>query len=107
MAVEFITEPIAVEYDRPPAFPRRPPCPQRLIWRGRRLAVARLLGEWRRHTPKISSTLARLGVARVYFRVRLEDDRVYDIYFDPVENRGRWYISKEIVGRHPPEPPEF
>lgn len=97
MSVTFITEPIAVEFDRPPPFVRRPHCPQRIIWRGQRLAVAELLQEWRRQTPSISNTLARMGVARIYFRVRLADGRVYDIYFDPIEARGRWFVSRELT----------
>ena len=98
MSVEFFTEPITVEYDRPPPYPRRPSCPQRLRWRGQRLVVVRLLSEWRQHTPRITSSLQRMGVARVFFRVRIENGRVFDIYFDPVEKRGRWYLSKEIIG---------
>jgi len=31
---QFIDEPIQVEFDSPPTFDKKPPCPQRFRWRG-------------------------------------------------------------------------
>lgn len=101
MAVEFYTEPIAVEFDTPPAFARRPPCPDRLVWRGETFHVADLLAEWRRATPRITKRMRRLGLARIYFRIRTTTGRIFDIYFDPVHNRGAWFMSRETRDYRP------
>ena len=63
--------------------------------------IAALIQEWRQVTPRITPTLRRLGLAWIYFRVRLNDGRLVDIYFDPVYQRGSWFISKEISSSEP------
>ena len=41
----YIGEVIAVEFDRPPLYSKRPHCPDRFIWRGETLTVAEVLGQ--------------------------------------------------------------
>ncbi|MDJ0754328.1 MAG: DUF6504 family protein [Ardenticatenaceae bacterium] len=95
MSVLFITEPIQVEFDTPPRFRRRPHCPDRLLWRGETHHVKAVTAEWRKFTPRISKSLRRIGLARIYFRVILASGRELDIYFDPVHQKGSWFVSVE------------
>ncbi|NIN66282.1 MAG: hypothetical protein GTO63_16635 [Anaerolineae bacterium] len=50
------------------------------------------------------------GVGRFYFRVRVEDGRVFDLYYDrapkdAADRQGHWYLWRELkpseAGRHP------
>lgn len=97
MSVQFYTEPIEVEYVSPPPFRRRPSVPDRFIWRGETFHIAELRAEWRQITPRISASKQRLGLARIYFRVMVISGRLFDIYFDPVHQKGAWFLSCEHV----------
>ena len=41
----YIGDPITVEFDRPPLFSKRPPCPDRFTWNEQTFAVAEVLGQ--------------------------------------------------------------
>jgi hypothetical protein len=92
---QFIGATVEVEFDQPPAFPRRPPCPDRWVWEGRTYHVASVEAEWndfgrrgRMASNMRPDHLARagragsFGVGRFYFRVRTAEDRVFDLYYD-------------------------
>jgi hypothetical protein len=85
-----------------------------LIWRGKTYLVDEKLGEWKDFRRKgrmaynmrpanKAKALRRgsWGVGRFYFRVRLQGDRIFEIYFDrapqDADHRlGAWYLDREV-----------
>ena len=81
--IRFIDEPISVEFDRPPTFEKRPPCPDGFTWRSETFCVVELLSEWRDYQRRgrmavnmrpehatLAAERGSWGVGRFYFRVR-------------------------------------
>jgi len=94
--IQMHTARILVEFDEPPQFTRKPPCPQRFIWQKTTFHVETLLSEWRTD-GRIKQKLRFIGVARVHFRVRVTGGRIFDIYYDPRSKGGDWILSAEII----------
>lgn len=112
----FILEPVVAEWDKPPVREKTPRCPDRIVWGEETLAVVELLSEWKdfERRGRMASNMrpervarARVkgswGVGRFYFRVRLANGRVYDIYYDRAPKgsdarKGAWFIKQELVG---------
>ncbi len=117
LETRFILEPIEPEWDRPPQREKTPRCPDRIVWGERTLAVAEVLSEWKdfERRGRMASNMrpehaarARVtgswGVGRFYYRVRLDDGRVYDIYYDRApkgsdQRKGAWFIKQEILNQ--------
>lgn len=113
--VQFIDEPIQVEFDAPPALEKSPPCPQRFTWRGQIFTITNTLEEWvdtarrgrmaRNMSPAHLSSAARSGswgVGRFYFRVRVNTGQIFEIYYDrapqDADNRkGGWFLKGERI----------
>ena len=109
----FIGEAITVAFDRPALFIKKPVCPSRFVWGEETLEVVELLGEWRdygrrgrmaRNMRPENLERARKrgswGVGRYYFRVRVADGRIFDIYYDRApkgreERHGSWSLFSE------------
>jgi hypothetical protein len=113
----FIGEPITVEFDQPPLFSKKPDCPDRFIWRKQTIQIAAVLQEWRDygrrgrmadnmqpvHAARAAQT-GSWGVGRYYFRVRVADGRIFELYYDrapkDVDRRGgAWFLSRELLHR--------
>lgn len=110
----FIGEPITVEYDHLPVYSKRPDCPDRLNWRGETFVVVKMLQMWQDYgrrgrmaqnmQPEHLARAARRGswgVGRFYFRVQVENGRVFEFYYDRapknVDDRyGNWFLVCEI-----------
>lgn len=110
----FIGQPIVVEFDKPPLFAKKPDCPDRFIWDGVTYEIVAVLGEWRDYARRgrMADNMRRShaataalrgswGVGRYYFRVRAQDGRLFDIYYDRApkdanRREGAWFLSKEI-----------
>lgn len=113
--VRFIQEPVDVHFERPPAYEKTPGCPQAFTWREQRYEIQALLSEWRDYgrrgrmsgnmRPTHAATAARRGswgVGQFYFRVRTDEGRIFDLYYDrapkDVDNRkGAWFLEKELA----------
>lgn len=113
--VRFISEPVQVEFDRPPLIEKKPGCPDRFIWRGDPFTITELLGEWvdfqrkgrmaRNMQPQHAATAARRGswgVGQYTFRVRTQSGRIFDLCYDrapkDVDNRkGAWFLFQELA----------
>jgi hypothetical protein len=111
----FIGESIAVEFDQPPLVEKKPPCPDRFIWRGETYRIAEVLNEWmdttrrgrmaRNMRPSHLSTAAQRGswgVGRYYFRVRTGSEQVFDLYYDREpksadDRKGAWFLFRECA----------
>ncbi|HSV86998.1 MAG TPA: DUF6504 family protein [Levilinea sp.] len=112
-ASHFYAEPIEVFYEKPPLLSKKPGCPGGFTWRAERYTITEMLAEWvdferrrrmRRNMSDAHATTARLrgswGVGRFFFRVRVEDGRVFDIYYDRApgkfdERQGNWSLLAE------------
>jgi hypothetical protein len=111
----FISEPIEVQFDKPPELKKRPGVPDRFVWRGEMLRVVELLSEWRDYSRRgrmasnmrpdhaeVAASRGSWGVGRIYFRVRVEDGRIFDLYYDraprSVDDRlGSWTLFRELA----------
>jgi hypothetical protein len=119
--VRFIGEGIEVSFDQPPALEKDPDCPAGFVWRGETFRVCEKLGEWRdnarrgrmarnmseRHLTG-ASIRGSWGVGRVYYRVRTEGGRAFDLYYDraPTGSGGRkgsWFLYRELSGVEAPQ----
>lgn len=109
----FIGERIEVEFDQDPVFSKTPTCPSAFTWREETYRVVEMLETWvdysrrgrfaRNMQPQHAMTAARRGswgVGRFYFRVRVEGDRIFEIYYDRAPNsvddrKGNWFLMGE------------
>jgi hypothetical protein len=112
--VRFIDEPIEVIFQKPPMYPKSPPCPDGFIWRGKEYQVTRLLAEWHDYGRRgrmsgnmrpehavVAQTRGSLGVGRFHFIAECGDMRFYELYYDRApknvdDKKGHWYL----VGEH-------
>lgn len=113
--IHFIGEAISALFDQPPLLEKKPGCPDRFIWREREFRVVERLGEWfdyrrrgrmaRNMTPAHATTAAQRGswgVGQFYFRVRVQDGRIFDIYYDRApkdtdQRKGAWFIYRQLA----------
>jgi hypothetical protein len=111
--MRFIDEPIEAQFDSPPLLEKSPPCPQGFIWQSQIFRIVELLAEWkdfrrrgrmgRNMIPPHLSRAERIGswgVGRFFFRVRTEDGRIFEIYFDRApadagDRKGSWVLFGE------------
>lgn len=111
----FIGEPIEAIFHEPPALEKKPGCPDAFRWRGETYPVTELLEEWfdyrrrgrmaRNMAPEhaaVASIRGSRGVGRFYFRVRVSDGRIFEIYYDrsPKDagnQKGSWFLMGERV----------
>ena len=109
----FIGEPIEVQFDVDPTLSKRPTCPSAFIWREETYRIVEMLETWvdysrrgrmaRNMMPAHAMTASRRGswgVGRFHFRVRVEDGRIFDIYYDRAPNsagdrKGHWFLLGE------------
>ena len=112
--IHFIGEPVAVEFDEPPALEKKPGCPDRFVWQGRTYAVVELLSEWHDYgrrgrmahnmRPSHLASAARRGswgVGRFTFRVRTDTGQFFDLYYDRAprdtgDRKGSWFLFREL-----------
>lgn len=115
MKAHFIGEEISADWNVPPQREKTPRCPDRFTWRDDTFEVAELLGEWRDYgrRGRMTSNMrpeharrARLtgswGVGRFYFRVRVSNGRVFELYYDRApknidERQGAWFLKQELL----------
>lgn len=109
----FIEEPIQVTFDQPPMLEKAPGCPSAFIWQGDTYLIVELLEEWRDYRRRgrmarnmmpahasVASNRGSLGVGRFYFRVRVADGRIFEIYYDRTikdagDRKGSWHLLGE------------
>ena len=114
METYFIGETITVEFDKEPLFSKKPSCPNRIIWGEEMLSIVNLLEEWRDYgrrgrmktnmrpeNIKKAAKRGSWGVGRYYFRVQLENGRLFDIYYDRApkgtgQRGGSWSLYQEL-----------
>ncbi|NOY97579.1 MAG: hypothetical protein GXP40_00030 [Chloroflexi bacterium] len=113
--VHFIGEQVEVTFDAPPLLEKKPACPDGFIWRGETFRTVEMLNEWadfrrrgrmaRNMRPShaaAASTRGSWGVGRFYFRVRVEGERIFDLYYDREpgdadHRKGGWFLFRELA----------
>ena len=112
--IQFISETVDVVFVKPPLMQKKPSCPNGFVWDGFEYNIIELLSEWKdfsrrgRMAHSMRPTNLRkaarrgsVGVGRFYFRVKVEDGRVFDLYYDrAVDNadrrKGCWILHQEL-----------
>jgi len=112
--LHFLDQPIEVIFDMPPAREKAPDCPNGLMWESKTYRVVEMLSAWtdfkrrgrlaRNMQPQhaaVAATRGSLNVGRYYFRVKVDTDQVFDIYYDRAmknvdERKGQWFVYREM-----------
>jgi len=112
--IHFFDETIEVIFDTPPTLEKSPTCPSGFIWNERTYRVTESLAEWsdfsrrgkmaknmRPAHAEAASTRGSLNVGRFYFRVKVDSDQVFDIYYDRAmksvdDRKGQWLVYREL-----------
>lgn len=112
--VRFIGEQIEVSFDKPLILEKSPPCPDAFTWKGETFRIVELVSERRNYERRgrmgrnmrpthaaVASTRGSRGVGKFHFRVRVEGDRIFDLYYDrEVKNvddkKGKWVLFREM-----------
>jgi Domain of unknown function (DUF6504) len=114
--LHFIDVPIEVRFRTEPALEKTPPCPDGFTWEGREYRVSEMLAQWSDFTRRgrmarnmqpqhaaVAAGRGSLGVGRFFFRVRTDDGRVFDLYYDRAikdasHRKGAWTLYRELSG---------
>ncbi len=115
--IRFIAEEIEVRYRKKQPLGKTPDPPDGFLWNEDEYMVLELLSAWtdfeRRggmkrnmgpHNLRAAARRGSWGVGRFFFRVRTEDDRIFDIYYDRApenasDRKGHWFLWREMAER--------
>jgi hypothetical protein len=111
--IRFVDEPIEAIFNEPPVLIKAPPCPSAFVWRGETYPVIEMLEVWQNfqrrgrfarnmrpsHATKASKS-GSWGVGRFHYVVRVEDGRIFEIYYDRApesagDRLGHWFLLYE------------
>jgi hypothetical protein len=110
----FIGRAIEVDFDEPPALEKKPDCPDVVHVGGKALRVVEILDQWsdfarrgrsaRNMQPehlKVAANRGSWGSGRMYFRVRVDDGRLFELYYDrapkdALDRKGSWHLRCEL-----------
>ena len=113
----FIGEPIEVIFDQPPTLEKKPPCPNAFVWQGQSYRIVEELESWHDYDRKgrmaanmrpahaeAAAERGSWGVGRFFFRVRVEDRRLFELYYDRApkgskQRKGAWFLQSELSER--------
>ncbi len=112
--LRFIGEEIQVQFDSA-SFPlKKPNPPDHFTWGQKELRVAVVLSAWTEyerkgrftrnmapHNLRVAKKRGSWGVGRFYFRVEVQDGRVFDLYYDRApddssDRLGHWFLWREM-----------
>ena len=117
-SLRFIGQEIQVQFDRAPTLTKKPGCPDRFVWGERTYRIVEQVSEWHDNSRRgrmagnmrpervaRASERGSWGVGRAYFRVRTDDGRIFDLYYDRApknafDRAGAWFLYREMT---PPE----
>jgi hypothetical protein len=113
-AIHFFDLPIEPIFDTPPAREKSPDCPSGFIWEGKNYHITEMLSSWSDFTRRgkmarnmrpahaaVASTRGSLNVGRFYFRVKVDTNQIFDIYYDRAmknvdDRKGQWFVYREM-----------
>jgi hypothetical protein len=112
--IRFINQPVDVQFDQPQLLEKTPRCPDRFEWQAEQFPIVELISEWRdyrrqgrmarnmrpEHAVK-AAMRGSWGVGQFYFRVRTQQGRIFDLYYDRApkdvdRRKGAWFLEKEL-----------
>ncbi|MFU8827497.1 MAG: DUF6504 family protein [Brevefilum sp.] len=111
----FIAEPVDVRFNVPPAFIKKPPCPDGFSWQGQSFTITACLAAWvdfsrrgrmaKNMQPQhIQAAKQRgsWGVGRYYFDVQTQNMRCFRLYYDrapadATDRTGTWVLLAELT----------
>jgi len=114
-SIHFLDQSVEVIFDEPPARQKTPDCPNGFIWEGKIYRVVEMLSSWsdfkrrgkmaRNMQPahaEVASTRGSLNVGRFFFRVRVDTNQIFDIYYDRAmknidDRKGQWFVYRELA----------
>jgi hypothetical protein len=112
--LRFIGEEIQVQFDSVHFPLKKPSAPDHFTWGQKRLSVAVVLSAWSEyerkgrfkrnmapHNLRVAKKRGSWGVGRFYFRVEVQDGRVFDLYYDrapddAADRLGHWFLWREM-----------
>jgi hypothetical protein len=112
--IRFINEQIEVHFNSPPILEKKPGCPDGFVWRENHLNILEVMSEWHdyerkgRMTRNMKPANARKaskrgswGVGQDYYRIRTEQNRIFEIYYDRAPHninhrKGEWFLYREL-----------
>lgn len=115
--LQFIGEPIQVQFNEAPVLEKKPGCPDQFVWRGKTYHIIEKLSEWHDYgrrgrmahnmRPEHAATVARRGswgVGRDYYRVRTNTSQIFDLYYNrapkkATDRKGAWHLYREMPER--------
>jgi hypothetical protein len=117
--LHFIGEAIEVQCEEPDLLLKKPSAPDQFVWSGQVWEVTRVLSAWRDYGRKgkmarnmqpahqrLAVQRGSWGVGRVYYRVQVQDGRVFDLYYDrapgdATDRLGHWFLWREMQAHDP------
>jgi hypothetical protein len=113
--IHFFDEKIEVLFKIPPVHEKTPNCPNGFVWEDETYRITETLSEWSDFTRRgkyarnmrpthaaVASTRGSLNVGRFYFRVRVENGQIFDLYYDRAmknvdDRKGQWFLYRELT----------
>jgi hypothetical protein len=113
--IHFFDEQIEVLFDTSPVHEKTPGCPNAFVWNDKTYRIIKTLSEWtdfkrrgkyaRNMRPahiEVASSRGSLNVGRFYFRVKVENGQIFDLYYDRAmknldERKGQWLLYRELA----------
>jgi hypothetical protein len=110
----FIAEEITAVYNAPPLLEKKPGCPDRFIWREETYEIVEMQEEWHDYRRRgrmaqnmqpqhlrIAEQRGSWGVGRDYYRVKVADGRLFELYYDRApkgsdHRKGAWFLYREL-----------
>lgn len=112
--IHFYDERIEVLFNTPPVREKAPHCPDSFIWNKKTYHIIENLSEWTDFTRRgkmarnmqsthaaVASSRGSLNVGRYYFRVKVDSNQIFDIYYDRAmknvdSRKGIWFLYREL-----------
>ena len=112
--IHFFDEVIEVTFDTPPVREKAPDCPNGFVWGDKTYRVVEMLSSWidfkrrgrmaknmRPEHASVAATRGSLNVGRYYFRVKVDTNQIFDIYYDRAmksldDRKGQWLVYLEL-----------
>lgn len=112
--IHFFDEKIEVMFDISPVHEKTPNCPNEFVWEDINYRIIETLSVWtdfkrrgkyarnmRPANASVAATRGSLNVGRFYFRVRVENGQIFDLYYDRAmknvdDRKGQWFLYREL-----------
>jgi hypothetical protein len=112
--LHFLDQPIEVIFDTPPVREKTPDCPNGFVWEQKTYRVVEMLSAWTDFKRRgrmaqnmqpahaaVAATRGSLNVGRYYFRVKVDNSQIFDIYYDRAmknvdDRKGQWFVYREL-----------